>query len=136
MKFYDSPGAPSPRRVRVFLAQRNMSVARVPVDRRARGQFAPEFRAINPDCTVPVLELDGTYLLAERGRATLARFHRKLDQQLADNVFVAGARFSVADITALVTLDVAARVEARLPEDAPQLQRGYEAVSRRPSATA
>ena len=58
MKFYDCAVAPSPRRVRVFLAEKGITVPTIQVDLRKNEQFAEGFRAINPDCTVPVLELD------------------------------------------------------------------------------
>jgi glutathione S-transferase len=58
MKFYDCATAPSPRRVRIFLAEKGLDVPVVQVDLRAGEQLSDEFRAINPDCTVPVLELD------------------------------------------------------------------------------
>jgi glutathione S-transferase len=47
--------------VRIFLAEKGISVPTVQVDLRNGEQFSPAFRAINPECTVPVLELgDGT----------------------------------------------------------------------------
>jgi glutathione S-transferase len=58
MKFYDCRTAPSPRRVRIFLAEKGISVPTVQVDLRNGEQFTPAFRAINPECTVPVVELD------------------------------------------------------------------------------
>lgn len=58
MKFYDCATAPSPRRVRIFLAEKGIKVPTVQVDLRNGEQFTEAFRAINPDCTVPVLELD------------------------------------------------------------------------------
>ena len=58
MKLYDYKPAPNPRRVRIFLAEKGITVPTVPVDLRAGEQFTPEFRAINPECTVPVLEFD------------------------------------------------------------------------------
>jgi len=58
MKFYDCVTAPSPRRVRIFLAEKGISVPTVQVDLRNGEQFTPAFRAINPECMVPVLELD------------------------------------------------------------------------------
>jgi glutathione S-transferase len=58
MKFYDCATAPSPRRVRIFLAEKGLTVPTVQVDLRKGEQFTPSFRALNPDCTVPVLELD------------------------------------------------------------------------------
>jgi len=58
MKFYDCATAPSPRRVRIFLAEKGLTVPTVQVDLRNGEQFTPSFCALNPDCTVPVLELD------------------------------------------------------------------------------
>jgi glutathione S-transferase len=58
MKFYDWTTAPSPRRVRIFLAEKGMTIPTVQVDLRSGDQFTPAFRAINPDCTGPVLVLD------------------------------------------------------------------------------
>jgi glutathione S-transferase len=63
MKLYDYAPAPNPRRVRMFLAEKSIALPTVQVDLRANAHFTPEFRDINPDCTVPVLELgDGTRL--------------------------------------------------------------------------
>ena len=58
MMLYDYTGAPSPRRVRIFLAEKDLTVPTVQIDLRKGEQFGAAFRAINPDCTVPVLELD------------------------------------------------------------------------------
>jgi glutathione S-transferase len=58
MKLYDCASAPSPRRVRIFLAEKGITVPTVQVDLRNGEQLTESFRAINPDCTVPVLELD------------------------------------------------------------------------------
>src|SRR5258705_12595702 len=65
MKFYDFALAPSPRRVRIFLAEKGITVPTVQVNLRAGEQFAPEFRSVNPDCTVPVLELDDGVCIAD-----------------------------------------------------------------------
>ena len=58
MRFYDCATAPSPRRVRIFLAEKGLTVPTVQVDLRNGEQFTPAFSALNPGCTVPVLELD------------------------------------------------------------------------------
>lgn len=55
MKFYDCATAPSPRRSRMVIAEKRIDVETIEVDLRSGGQFAPEFTAINPRCTVPVL---------------------------------------------------------------------------------
>jgi glutathione S-transferase len=65
MKFYDCTTAPSPRRVRIFLAEKGTSVPTVQVDLRNGEQFSSAFRAINPECTVPLLELDNGTVIAD-----------------------------------------------------------------------
>ena len=65
MKFYDCATAPSPRRVRIFLAEKGVSIPTVQVDLRNGGQFTDAFRAINPDCTVPVLQLDDGSIITD-----------------------------------------------------------------------
>lgn len=61
MKLYDFPLSPSPRRVRMFAAEKGIELELETVNIREKGQFDEAFRAISPNCTVPVLELeDGT----------------------------------------------------------------------------
>jgi glutathione S-transferase len=55
MKFYDCSTAPSPRRARMVIAEKRVDVETVEVDLRSGAHFSPEFQAINPRCTVPVL---------------------------------------------------------------------------------
>jgi glutathione S-transferase len=63
MKFYDCKTAPSPRRVRMFIAEKGIELPTVQVDLGAGEQLTDEFKKINPRCTVPVLQLDdGTCL--------------------------------------------------------------------------
>lgn len=207
MKLYDCKTAPSPRRVRIFAAEKNLQLDVEQVDLGRGKQFAEEFRAINPDCTVPVLELhEGAYLtevvaichyleevrpapalfgetpeeravtmmwnakaelqglwamadafrnsvkglqghalpgpdsyeqipeLAVRGQARVEAFFKKMDEQLASNEFLAGNRFTIADITALVLFDFAARMKIGPAEGQDNLLRWYASVSARPSA--
>jgi glutathione S-transferase len=207
MKLYDYATAPSPRRVTMFLAEKKIDVPKVQVDLRAGEQFSPAFRAVNPDCTVPVLELDdGTRItdaiaicryfeaihpephlmgasakeqaviemhqrqmerdgfyavmeafrnstpafktraipgaddypqipaLAERGRARVARFMETLDGRLAASPFVAGDAFSIADITAYLSVEFAKWVKIQIPESCAALTRWHDSVSQRPSA--
>jgi glutathione S-transferase len=209
MKFYDCTTAPSPRRVRIFLAEKGITVPTVQVDLRHNEQLTPAFRAINPDATVPSLELDdGTRIndvigicvyfeavqpqpslmgdgaaekalttawqreverngfyaameafrnstpglkgralpgphnyeqitaLAERGRLRVARFFEQMNTRLAQCEFVAGARYSIADITALITVDFARWIKMPVPEEFKDLRRWHAQVSARPSATA
>lgn len=209
MKLYDCKTAPSPRRVRIFLAEKGIDVETVQVDLASGEQYGEAFRRINPDCVVPALELDdGSCIsevlaicqyfeelqpepplmgqgiegrarvmmwvakveqqgllsmadafrnaakglkgravtgpdayeqipeLAERGRRRVVQFFHRLDEQLADNRFVAGDAFSMADISALVLVDFARWVKLDMPEGAAHLARWYGEVSARPSAAA
>jgi glutathione S-transferase len=210
MKLYQSNASPNSRRVRIFLAEKAISMPIVPVDLGAKEQFSEAYAAINPRRVVPTLVLDdGTaigevpviqrYLeevypqppllgatpkdkalvtmwerrveqegfasvmeavrnavpglksraiagphdyeqipaLVERSRQRIKNFYADFDARLAEVRFVAGEEFSVADITALVTVDFAAKA-ASLPI-APEhtaLKRWYDFVSARPSMAA
>jgi glutathione S-transferase len=74
--------------------------------------------------------------LRDRGRARLERFFAKFDRQLADNTFVAGERFTIADATTLAAVDFAGWSDVKIPAPCRHLQRWYDAVSQRPSAGA
>ena len=71
----------------------------------------------------------------ERGQARTRQFFQVLDEQLAQHAFVAGERFTLADITALVTIDFARVIRLQPEADQhPHLMRWYHTVSERPSA--
>lgn len=72
MKFYDCKTAPSPRRARMFIAEKGLEIETVQVDLAAKAQFEPAFRAINPRCTVPALALDDGVVLCDN--ASIARY--------------------------------------------------------------
>lgn len=55
LKLYDCTTAPSPRRTRMFLAEKGVDYENIQIDLRKGEQMSPEFRKINPGCTVPVL---------------------------------------------------------------------------------
>jgi len=75
--------------------------------------------------------------LAERSRQRVKNFFADLDARLQKVPFVAGERYSIADITAIVTVDFAAKaINFAVPEEHAALKRWYDQVSRRPSATA
>ncbi|MEQ1496083.1 MAG: glutathione S-transferase family protein [Novosphingobium sp.] len=63
--FYDCTPAPSPRRARIVLAEKGIAHQVKIVDLSKGEQLTPEFRAINPSCTVPVLVLDDGAVLAD-----------------------------------------------------------------------
>ena len=209
MKFYDCSTAPSPRRVRIYIAEKGLSdrIETVEVNLREAAQMTPEFAAINPNRTVPVLETDDgarflstqgcwRYLeaafpepplmgrtpaeqgrvadlewwaemdgfmavgealrnsaprlkdralvgphnyaqipaLAERGLQRVPRFFERLDELLEGREFLAGDFYSIADITALVSVDFAGWLKLTLPDSASNARRWHEAVSARASA--
>jgi len=72
--------------------------------------------------------------LAERSRQRVGHFYADFNARLADVPFVAGDEFSVADITAVVTVDFATKA-AGLPiaDEHAALKRWYERVSARAS---
>jgi glutathione S-transferase len=71
--FYDCLTAPSPRRARIVLAEKGIAHDVRLVDLANREQLTPEFRAINPACTVPVLVLEeGAVLTDNAGIAAWA----------------------------------------------------------------
>ncbi len=210
MKLYQSNASPSSRRVRIFLAEKGISIPIVPVDLGAREQFSDAYAAINPRRVVPTLVLDdgaaigeipaiqryieevhpdpallGTSpktkaqvamwdrrveqegfasvmeavrntvpglknraiagphqyeqipALVERSRQRIRDFYDDFETRLAEVPFVAGDEFSVADITAVVTVDFATKA-AGLPigVDRPALKSWYDSISARITVTA
>jgi glutathione S-transferase len=203
---YDCSTAPSPRRARILLAEKGVQHATVNIDLRAGEQLGEAFRAINPQCTVPVLQLeDGQVLtdnaaiaayvearfpepallgrtpmekaeiaswnwriefegllaiaeamrnsspamkqralpgpvdypqipeLAARGLARLQHFFAVLDARLAQREFIATDRFSIADLTAVVTVDFARVLRVKPGDEHPHLQRWRAAMALRPA---
>ena len=65
MKLYDGGRAPNPRRVRVFLAEKGITIPSEQVDISKMEQKTPEFTAINPMQRVPALALDDGTGIAE-----------------------------------------------------------------------
>lgn len=74
--------------------------------------------------------------LAERGKASVRRFYDRLEQRLGEFEFIAGERFSIADITALCVVDFAGWIKIPIPKEHKNSQRWHAAVSSRPSAAA
>lgn len=94
----------------------------------------PEFvdRSL-PGTVEPVPQIPA---LIERGRGRVARFYKKFEAQLANNEWVAGPRFTVADITTLCAMDFAILVGMTIPDDCPSVKRWHEQVNARPTAAA
>lgn len=203
MKLYDSKMAPNPRRTRIFLAEKGISVPTEQVDMMKMEHKTPEYTAINPLQRMPVLVLDdGTVIAeslaicryfeglqpepplfgvgakesalvemwsrrvennlfatvaavfrhlhpamkelevpqvpawAEANRPRVTQFLELLDSELGKREFIAGDRFSIADITAMVTVDFMKPARLAVPEGAANVKRWHAAVSARPSAKA
>jgi glutathione S-transferase len=58
MKFYDCSTAPSPRRARIFIAEKGLEIETVDISIADGEQLSDDFRAINPHCTLPALAID------------------------------------------------------------------------------
>lgn len=66
MKLYGAPmPAPNPRRVRMFLAEKDIALAETPLDLRKREHKSDEHRARNSLGQVPTLELDDGTTVSE-----------------------------------------------------------------------
>jgi glutathione S-transferase len=65
MKLYEMTAAPNPRRVRIYLAEKGITVPLVQVDMRKGEHKTPEFLRKNPSGKIPVLELDDGTCIAE-----------------------------------------------------------------------
>ena len=65
MKLYDSPVAPNPRRVRIFLAEKGVVVPTENVDLAQLQQNDPAYAAINPLRRIPALALDSGEIICE-----------------------------------------------------------------------
>jgi glutathione S-transferase len=65
MKLYDGGRAPNPRRVRIYLAEKGLSVPLVPVDMGALEHKGDTVAARNPLKRLPVLELDDGTVITE-----------------------------------------------------------------------
>ena len=205
MKLYDeNMPAPNPRKVRIFLAEKGVTVPLERVRMMRREHKAPEFLKKNSLGQLPVLELDdGTCIseslaicryfeelhpepalfganpieraqiemwvrraefrlwnpmsqvwinadprtaavnpnqfkdYGEHNRKVVARAMTWIDGELADGrEWLAGDRFSMADIVLLCGIDFARFVEMDMPEDATHLRAWHARVSARPSANA
>jgi glutathione S-transferase len=65
MRLFDGGRAPNPRRVRIYLSEKGLSVPLEPVDMGAMGHRQAPVAARNPLRRLPVLELDDGTILTE-----------------------------------------------------------------------
>ena len=75
--------------------------------------------------------------LVTRGKMLISIFFERLEAELSKSSYVVGSEFSIADITALCTLDFAT-TSARIPfpENCLAVKNWYQKVNERPSASA
>ncbi|HTR52849.1 MAG TPA: glutathione S-transferase family protein [Kofleriaceae bacterium] len=203
MLLYHDLRAPNPRRVRIFLAEKNVAYDTIEVSIAGFAHQTPEFRRKNPLALLPVLELaDGRVLRESMAicryldelhpepnlfgadaweRATIEMWNRHaelelllpmaqvfrnthafwqgrikqsaefgeimrdhvysrfefFDGELGSRKYMAGDRFTVADITALCAIDFGKVSNIRLdPAKHPHLLAWHARVTERPSSTA
>ena len=203
MKLYDGGRAPNPRRVRVFLAEKGITVPLEQVDLGKMAHKTQAYAAINPVQRVPALELDDGTVISEsiaicryfeaqkpepplfgvgpKETAVIEMWERRvefhllgpishvfrnshpamaamevpqvpawaeankprvmdflglLDRELKNHRYIAGDRYSVADITAMVSVDFLKPAKLAVPESLGHLKRWHAEVSARPSAQA
>ena len=65
MKLFDFPQSPNCRKVRIYLAEKGLTVPVEPVNLLSREQQSPEFLQRNPFGAVPILELDDGTVIPE-----------------------------------------------------------------------
>ncbi|WP_017930234.1 glutathione S-transferase family protein [Robiginitomaculum antarcticum] len=65
MKFYDCSTAPSPRRARIFIAEKGLDIETVDIDLRKGEQLGDAFCKINPRAAVPALITDDGEAICE-----------------------------------------------------------------------
>lgn len=203
MKLIDGGRAPNPRRVRIFLAEKGITIPTEQIDFMNRAHHAAAFKKINPMQRVPVLILDDGTAIAEsvaicryfellhpdpplfgtgaREQAVIEMWNRRmelnllasittvfrhlhpamaelevpqvpqwaeankpkvqfyldwLNGELASREFIAGDHFSIADITAMVSVDFLKPTKITVPDTLTDLLDWHERVKARPSAAA
>jgi glutathione S-transferase len=72
--------------------------------------------------------------LAERGRRRVRNFFAELNERLRWQKYIAVDRFTIADISALVTVDFAKFIMEPIPEEVENLRRWFALISLRPGS--
>ena len=67
---YDCATAPSPRRARIFLAEKGIAHETIQVDLKNSEQLSSAYQKINPQCTVPALRTEEGTVLADNAAIT------------------------------------------------------------------
>lgn len=203
MKIIETKSAPNPRRVRIFLAEKGITVPFEEIEFKKENFRSEAFTKLNPMQRIPVLVLDDGRSLSETvaicryfeelhpepalfgkgayGKAEVEMWQRRMelnllnpvaqafrhlhpsmaglevpqvkdwgeankgravemltlmDRHLADNRFLCGDSYSIADITGLVSMDFMRPARVQLPETCTNVARWHKEISARPSAKA
>ena len=137
MRIIETRSAPNPRRVRIFLAEKQISIPFEEIDIMTGAARSAEFTGRNPMQRVPVLVLDDGTAISESiaicryfeelqpepplfgqgavGRATVEMWHRRVERGLWDAV-ASAFRHLNAKMSALEVPQVAAWGEANKPK--------------------
>jgi glutathione S-transferase len=79
MKIYETHTAPSPRRVRIFLAEKNIAMEYVQVDIAKGENLSAAMRVKNPMAKIPILELDDGTCISET--ISICRYFEELQPE-------------------------------------------------------
>lgn len=97
-------------------------------------QIANVFRHAHP--AMAEWEVPQIREFSEANRPKVMETLRWLDQELADREFIAGAHYTIADITAMIAVDFMKPARLEMPEDLENVRRWHAEVRARPSARA
>jgi glutathione S-transferase len=203
MKLYDFPGAPNPKRVKIFANEKGIELELVPCDMRRGEHKSPAFLKKNPSGKIPVLELENGRCISEsvaicryleaicpepnlfgedafelghieaRNRhiefemwreigiswvhgpivaqlgivkqipevktasdMAACNYYERLDLEFAESAYVAGDRFTIADISLFTAIEFgSAMVDLNPDARLKNLHVWYESVGSRPSVS-
>jgi glutathione S-transferase len=96
--------------------------------------IAHVFRNLHP--AMKDMEVPQVPAWAEANKPRVLEFLSVLDDHLGSNAYIAGERYSVADITGLVSIDFMKPAKLSLPDSCANVRRWHADVSARPSAKA
>jgi glutathione S-transferase len=95
---------------------------------------AQVFRHLHP--AMKTLEVPQVAAWGEANKPHVANFLKLLDGELAKRAFIAGGRYTVADITALVALDLMKPAKLAVSDELTNVKRWYGDIGARPSSAA